>query len=144
MSLLYFFILFRLSILTFIQNLESVAQKMSDLCSIQYLAPVPPPFRSCDQSTYRAAHFAPAKNEFKKTRLKLEKLYLINLTNQIIFERSADQWSIQDSRHTPVHPAVAVSHARSFSGRDMQSQLRPQSGGQAFMHCLLYEHHFRA
>ena len=32
--LLYFFILFGLSIRTFMQNLDSVAQKMSELCSI--------------------------------------------------------------------------------------------------------------
>ena len=58
------FVLFRLSIQTSMKNLDSVAQEMSELCSIQYLTPFPsdPLHPCCDEPTYRAARFAPAKN----------------------------------------------------------------------------------
>ena len=54
--------LFRLSIGTSMQNLDSVAQEMSELCSILYFVTFRSvPCRPCDQPTYRAARFAPAK-----------------------------------------------------------------------------------
>ena len=84
------------------QNFGLLAQKLSELCSILFSAPIPShPSRACDQPTCRAVRFAPA-NKFQSNDLVWSR-WLVLVLKRVFLKVSCSK------KYVSLRPAMQAS-----------------------------------